>query len=145
MTSTVSVQRIFFKKNFKARHQTGPDKPSATQLKFIGFFRTSRYFHLYTTLGLNLGPFVRYHGPRVGYTSEPSPLVTMEKEKSVQTISTPKSIIHPKIQRKLKIWGGGGVGTEIIRHDPCTPLPKQYENEKPRNPHPHKNDIIGWW
>jgi hypothetical protein len=86
---------------------------------------------------------MRYHGSGVGYTSEPSPLGTIKnkiKKKSVQTISTPKSIIHPKIQRKLKIWV---VGTAIIRHDPCTPLPKQYENEKPRNPPPQKMTSLG--
>jgi hypothetical protein len=83
----------FFKKNFKARHQIGPDTPSATEVRFIGSGPAGIY--TCTLLGLNLGPFVRYHGPRVGYTSEPLLPGTMEKEKSVQTISTPKSIIHP--------------------------------------------------
>jgi hypothetical protein len=52
----------------------------------------------------------------------------------------PNQSSTPKIQRKLKI---GGVGTEIIRHDPCTPLPKQYENEKPKEPAPTKMTSLG--
>jgi hypothetical protein len=45
----------FLKKTFEARHQTRPDKPSATQVKLIGSGPADLF--TCTPLGLNLGPW----------------------------------------------------------------------------------------